>query len=79
MSNNQSSYLGQVVSTIIATGAVAGFAMTGELQRDIGKDWSEYYNKYFRMSYAADGLAFLGFVCAFISSVVSSYALPKRI
>lgn len=79
MSNNQSSYLGQVVSTIIATGAVAGFAMTGELQRDIGKDWSEYYNKYFRMSHAADGLAFLGFVCAFISSVVSSYALPKRI
>lgn len=53
--------------------------MTGELQRDIGKDWSDYYNKYFRMSQAADGLAFLGFVCAFISSVVSSYALPKRI
>ncbi|PRQ59112.1 hypothetical protein RchiOBHm_Chr1g0366591 [Rosa chinensis] len=72
-------YGDKVVSTIIATGAVAGFAMTGELQRVIGKDWSDYYYKYFRMSHAANGLAFLGFVCAFISSVISSCALPKRV
>ncbi|KAL6123721.1 hypothetical protein ACLB2K_076240 [Fragaria x ananassa] len=71
-------YGDKVVSTIIATGAVAGFAMTVELQRDAGKGWTEYYHKYFGMSHAANGLAFLGFVCAFISSVVSSYALPKK-
>ncbi|XP_050386150.1 CASP-like protein 4D1 [Argentina anserina] len=72
-------YGDKVVSTIIATGAVAGFVMTGELQKYIGKDWTDCYHTYFIMSHAADGLAFLGFVGAFISSIISSYALPNRV
>ncbi|XP_009345438.1 CASP-like protein 4D1 [Pyrus x bretschneideri] len=73
-------YGDKVISNVVATGAVAGFVMTAQVQ----KDWSELvgidaYDKYIKRSHAADGLVLLAFVCTFMLSVLSSYALPKKV
>ncbi|KAM5556338.1 CASP-like protein 4D1 [Rosa sericea] len=74
-------YGDKVMSIALATGSVAGFVMTGELQREaykVNKSTGDYFHGYFKMGYAADGFVFLGFICALILSELSSYALPKR-
>ncbi|KAL6290930.1 hypothetical protein ACE6H2_008440 [Prunus campanulata] len=71
-------YGDKVISTLLATGSVAGFVMTAQLQKQWGEAVSDYYHKYFKRSHAADGLVFLAFVCTFVLSVLSSYALPKK-
>ncbi|KAL6123720.1 hypothetical protein ACLB2K_076239 [Fragaria x ananassa] len=74
-------YGDKVMSIALATGSVAGFVMTGELQREaykVSKDTGDYYHKFFKMGYAADGFLLLGFICALILSELSSYALPRR-
>lgn len=65
----------------LATGSVAGFVMTGELQREaykISEENGDHFHKYFKMGYAADGFVFLGFICAIVLSELSTYAIPKK-
>ncbi|XP_050387434.1 CASP-like protein 4D1 [Argentina anserina] len=74
-------YCDKVMSIALATGSVAGFVMTGELQREaykVNNETEHYHHKFFKMGYAADGFLFLGFICALILSELSSYALPRR-
>ncbi|KAJ6983151.1 hypothetical protein NC653_026077 [Populus alba x Populus x berolinensis] len=67
---------GQVVSYILATGAAAAFGATKDMKpifAGLGGD------KFFNKGYASASLLLLGFVCTAISSVFSSYALPKKV
>ena len=69
---------GQVISYILATGAAAAFGATKDMKpllslATIGSD------KFFNKGYASASLLLLGFVCTAILSVLSSYALPKKV
>ncbi|KAM1182909.1 hypothetical protein ACFX19_001346 [Malus domestica] len=73
-------YGDKVISNVVATGAVAGFVMTAQLQKQWGDIVKiDIVHKYIKRSHAADGLVFLAFICTFILSVLSSYALPKKV
>ncbi|GMN57217.1 hypothetical protein TIFTF001_026332 [Ficus carica] len=69
----------KVITNLLATGAVAGFIATRDLQEWVGREYSKYESSYFKMSYASAGLFLLGFFCSLVLSVISSYALPKTL
>ncbi|KAF9674741.1 hypothetical protein SADUNF_Sadunf10G0158400 [Salix dunnii] len=71
-------YGDKVISYILATGAAAGFGATKDMKpllslTVLGAD------KFFNKGYASASLLLLGFVCTAILSVLSSYALPKKV
>ncbi|KAL0456707.1 UNVERIFIED_CONTAM: CASP-like protein PIMP1 [Sesamum latifolium] len=69
-------YVDKVVSCILVTGAAASFGMTQDLNNMVdvsGLGITHFIN----ITNAAASLCFLGFVCSFVSSVFSSFALPK--
>lgn len=63
----------QFISYFLATGAAASFGMTEEFKRLAGSD-----NKFLNTSNAAASLCLIGFFFSAVSSVFSSYNLPKR-
>lgn len=69
----------QVISNLLATGAAAGFIATRERQESFWEVGQKYYRKHFDKSYASASVLLLGFICTLILSIVSSYALPKRV
>ncbi|XP_048326697.2 CASP-like protein 4D1 [Ziziphus jujuba] len=71
-------YGDKVISNLLATGAAAGFIATRERQESFGEA-GKYYQKHFNRSYASACILLLAFVCTLILSVISSYALPKRV
>ncbi|KAJ7971280.1 CASP-like protein [Quillaja saponaria] len=72
-------YGDKVVSYLLATGAAAGLGVAKELH-PFFKDILELpLNKFFAMAYASGSLLLLGFITTAISSVFSSYALPKKV
>ncbi|KAJ6892189.1 CASP-like protein 4D1 [Populus alba x Populus x berolinensis] len=69
-------YGDKVVSYILATGAAAALGATKDMKpifAELGGD------KFVNKGYASASLLLLGFVCTAISSVFSSYALPKKV
>ncbi|EXC21523.1 hypothetical protein L484_014878 [Morus notabilis] len=69
----------QVITNVLATGAVAGFIVTREKEKWVGHDYANYQSSFFKRSYASAGLLLLSFICSSILSVISSYALPKKL
>ncbi|KAL5569092.1 hypothetical protein UlMin_025667 [Ulmus minor] len=71
-------YGDKIISYVLATGAAAGFGVTKDM-KDLVElleiDLGNFYDK----AYASASLLFLAFFCTAILSVLSSYALPKRV
>ena len=68
----------QITTNILGTGAVVGFLATREKQSWL-RDYAISVDNYFNKSYGSATLLLLAFFCSFILSVISSYALPKKI
>ncbi|MCD7468556.1 CASP-like protein pimp1 [Datura stramonium] len=68
-------YGDKFISYFLATGAAASFGMTQDLKQLEGSD---QLSKFLNTSNAAASLCLLGFLFAAVSSVFSSYNLPKR-
>ncbi|CAN4106836.1 unnamed protein product [Withania somnifera] len=68
-------YGDKFISYFLATGAAASFGMTQDLKQLQGSD---NLDKFLNTSNAAASLCLLGFLFAAVSSVFSSYNLPKR-
>ncbi|XP_059458632.1 CASP-like protein 4D1 [Corylus avellana] len=71
-------YGDKAVSYILATGAAAGFGATKDLKK------LQFLNAdgksgFFNIGYASALLLFLAFLCTAILSILSSYALPKKV
>ena len=71
--------MGQVITNLLATGAVVGFTATKNLPESVGREYSKYVHSYFKASYASAGLLLLGFFYSSVLSVISSYALPRTL
>ncbi|XP_009761561.1 CASP-like protein PIMP1 [Nicotiana tabacum] len=69
-------YGDKFISYFLATGAAASFGMTQDLKQLQNGD--DTLNKFLGIADAAASLCLLGFIFAAVSSVFSSYALPKR-
>jgi hypothetical protein len=67
----------QAVSYILATGAAAGFSATKELKKVTFGD--AHLTRFFNLGYASVLLLFLAFLCTAILSILSSYALPRKV
>ncbi|CAN1746978.1 CASP-like protein 4D1 [Linum perenne] len=70
-------YGDKVISYILATGSAAALGATRDMKplfAGVGN-----VDKFFNKGYASASMLFLGFVCTAILSVMSSYALPKRL
>ncbi|XP_012842459.1 PREDICTED: CASP-like protein 4D1 [Erythranthe guttata] len=63
----------QVLSYMLATGTAAGFGLTVDLYNSLSGT-SSFLNK----ANASASLLFFAFVFSAVSSVFSSYALPKK-
>ncbi|KAI5670703.1 hypothetical protein M9H77_11067 [Catharanthus roseus] len=70
-------YADKAASYLLATGAAASFALTHYLKNQVGTS-SNKEDKFLNMANAAASLCLLGFLFSAISSIFSSYALPKR-
>jgi hypothetical protein len=65
------------VSFLLATGSAAGLGATKELKK---VEWTKFkLDGFFNMIYASATLLFLAFLCTAILSILSSYALPKKV
>ncbi|KAJ9160113.1 hypothetical protein P3X46_025544 [Hevea brasiliensis] len=71
-------YGDKVISYLLATGVAAGFAATKDLKPLFVALGAGDVVQFFNKGYASAGLLLIGFVCTAISSVLSSYALPKQ-
>ncbi|KAF2318768.1 hypothetical protein GH714_010585 [Hevea brasiliensis] len=71
-------YGDKVISYLLATGVAAGFAATKDLKPFFVALGAGDVVKFFDKGYASASLLLIGFVCTAISSVLSSYALPKQ-
>ncbi|XP_011069377.1 CASP-like protein PIMP1, partial [Sesamum indicum] len=69
-------YGDKALSYMLATGAAAGFGLTVDLNRGSGSDsdTKSFLNK----ANAAAALLFIAFIFSAVSSVFSSFSLPKR-
>ncbi|KAL2526169.1 CASP-like protein 4D2 [Abeliophyllum distichum] len=70
-------YGDKVVSYIVATGAAASFGMTQDLKNMVDIEGLGI-SHFIRTTDAAASLCLLGFLFVAISSIFSSFALPKR-
>ncbi|XP_062154565.1 CASP-like protein 4D2 [Alnus glutinosa] len=79
-------YGDKAVSFLLATGSAAGFGATIESKE---RNWTIInldnnldkvnLNGFFNVIYASATLLFLAFLCTAILSILSSYALPKKV
>ncbi|KAL7147971.1 hypothetical protein ABFS83_06G146900 [Erythranthe nasuta] len=67
----------KALSYILATGAAAGFGLAVDLKR-IGIA-SDAEHNFLNKGNAAAGVLFIGFIFSAVSSVFSSFSLPKRV
>ncbi|KAL8051431.1 hypothetical protein ABFX02_06G147800 [Erythranthe guttata] len=66
----------KALSYILATGAAAGFGIAVDLKRiGVNDPTHNFLNK----ANAAAGVLFIGFIFSAVSSVFSSFSLPKRV
>ncbi|XP_062154566.1 CASP-like protein 4D1 [Alnus glutinosa] len=76
-------YGDKAVSFLLATGSAAGFGATKELKKEkwttVNQDKVINLDGFFNMIYASATLLFLAFLCTAIMSILSSYALPKKV
>ncbi|KAF5729588.1 RecName: Full CASP-like protein 4D1 Short RcCASPL4D1 [Tripterygium wilfordii] len=70
-------YGDKVISYLLATGAAAAFGSTKDMKPLFSG--SGDVDKFFNKGYVSASLLLLGFVCTAILSVLSSYALPKKV
>ncbi|KAF8021995.1 hypothetical protein BT93_G2200 [Corymbia citriodora subsp. variegata] len=68
----------QIASYVLATGSAAGFGATKDLESLLGFVGSAF-EKFFNKGYAAASLLLCAFVCAAFLSILSSFALPKKV
>lgn len=64
----------QALSYLLATGAAAGFGLTVDLHRRNSSRFDDVFNK----ANASASLLLIGFMFSAVSSVVSSFSLPKK-
>nr|XP_023909295.1 CASP-like protein 4D1 [Quercus suber]XP_023926940.1 CASP-like protein 4D1 [Quercus suber]POE92467.1 casp-like protein 4d1 [Quercus suber]POF14619.1 casp-like protein 4d1 [Quercus suber] len=69
-------YGDKVISYLLATGAAAGFGVTVDLKETFGLFIDR---SFYEKAYASASLLLLAFVCTAILSVISSYAVPKKV
>ncbi|KAG5237588.1 hypothetical protein OIU76_012358 [Salix suchowensis] len=69
-------YGDKVISYLLATGAAAAFGATNDMKPLLALFG---FDNFVSKGYASASLLFLGFVCTAILSVLSSYALPKKV
>lgn len=67
----------QVISYLLGTGAAAGFGLTVDAKQDLKLDSIE--NDFFDKANVASSLLLIGFLLSAVSSVFSSYNLPKPV
>ncbi|KAE7996795.1 hypothetical protein FH972_001486 [Carpinus fangiana] len=70
-------YGDKAVSYILATGAAAGFGAIIDLKKI--KLYDADLTGFFNIGYASALLLFLAFLCTAILSILSSYALPRKV
>ncbi|XP_030512567.1 CASP-like protein 4D1 [Rhodamnia argentea] len=68
----------KIASYVLATGSAAGFGATKDLKLFF-EGTVLAFDKFFDKGYAAASLLLLAFVCAALLSIVSSFALPKKV
>ncbi|XP_030451374.1 CASP-like protein 4D1 [Syzygium oleosum] len=68
----------KIASYLLATGSAAGFGVTKDMKSLLG-GLGLPFNKFFDKGYAAASLLLLAFVCTALLSILSSFALPKKV
>ncbi|KAL7147972.1 hypothetical protein ABFS83_06G147000 [Erythranthe nasuta] len=69
-------YGDKALSYVLATGAAAGFGLAVDLKRiGVNDPTHSFLNK----ANAAAGVLFIGFIFSVVSSIFSSFSLPKRV
>ncbi|KAL0003077.1 hypothetical protein SO802_016858 [Lithocarpus litseifolius] len=72
-------YGDKVISYLLATGAAAGFGVTVDLKATFDGFGLVIDKSFYEKAYASASLLLLAFVCTAILSVISSYAVPKKV
>ncbi|XP_050250446.1 CASP-like protein 4D1 [Quercus robur] len=72
-------YGDKVISYLLATGAAAGFGVTVDLKATFDVFGLFIDKSFYEKAYASASLLLLAFVCTAILSVISSYAVPKKV
>lgn len=72
-------YGDKVLSYLLATGAAAGFGVTKDLKAAFDAFGLAVDKSFYEKAYASASLLLLAFVSTAILSVISSYALPKKV
>ncbi|PON32043.1 CASP-like protein 4D [Trema orientale] len=71
-------YGDKVISYLLVSGAIGGYIATDDKGEFFGKTNHDQIDSNLNKSYTSATLLLLGFICTAVSSVVSSYTLPKR-
>ncbi|KAL7108984.1 hypothetical protein ACP275_06G147800 [Erythranthe tilingii] len=66
----------KALSYVLGTGAAAGFGLSVDLKR---VDTSDAEHNFLNKANLAAGVLFIGFIFSAVSSVFSSFSLPKRV
>ncbi|KAM4104506.1 hypothetical protein ACJW30_06G163000 [Castanea mollissima] len=72
-------YGDKVISYLLATGAAAGFGVTVDLKATFDAIGLVIDKSFYEKAYASASLLLLAFICTAILSVISSYAVPKKV
>ncbi|PON33834.1 CASP-like protein 4D [Parasponia andersonii] len=71
-------YGDKVISYLLVSGAIGGYIATDDKEEFFGKKNHDQIKSTLNKSNSSATLLLLGFICTAVSSVISSYTLPKR-
>ncbi|XP_057436443.1 CASP-like protein 4D1 [Lotus japonicus] len=69
----------KIISYLLLSGSAAGFSYFGDLNTALIKSTQNPFNSFVKKAIASASLVLIGFLCTAITSIFSSFALPKKV